>query len=248
MKIEIDVSGLDAVRNAMQKSVKQASFAASKALNATAFEVNKRIKAEMQSTFKGGATAYAQRAFKVEPAQKTKLQATVMLRTDAPSGGTPYNQALAHLFNGGTRDWKRLESYLRSRKLMPAGLMAVPGRGVALDGRGNIPRRVLNEMLGVLSVGMRNLRVYRRTGKGKTQKAVGYFVVMPGALANRLAPGIYKRVETGNSSTVVPMVLYVRPGTWRKFIDLQVVGKEVVDRTFAANFAREFEAAMRTAR
>lgn len=249
MQISIDVSGLDAVRKAMQQSVKQATFAASKALNATAFDINKRIKTEMQGTFKGGATAYAQRAFKVETANKAKLEARVMLRTDAPTGGTSYDRALAHLFTGGTRDWKKVEGYLKGRKLMPQGQMLVPGPGVQLDGRGNIPRRVLTEMLGVLSTPQTNLRVYRKTGAGKAQKAVGYFVAMPGArAASKLHPGIYKRTETGSSSAVTPMVLYVRPGNWRKFIDLKAIGDDEVGRGFEVHFRREFEAAMASAK
>lgn len=248
MKISIDVSGLDAVRNAMQQSVKQASFAASKALNTTAFEVNKQIKAEMQSVFKGGATKYTLAAFTVNKGNKTSLEASVMLRTDAPAGGTPYNKALAHLFTAGTRDWKKLEGYLRSKKLMPAGLMLVPGPGVPLDARGNIPRAVLSEMLGVLNSARPNLRVYAKQGRSKVTKAVSYFVVLPGNSGRKMTPGIYKRTEVGNRSELAAMVLYVRPGNWRKFIDLQAVGNAVVDRTFAVNFNREFEAAMRSAK
>jgi hypothetical protein len=248
MQISLNVTGLDAVRNAMQQSAKQATYAASQALNATAFELNRQIKADMQATFKGGATAYAQRAFAVDKATKANLTAVVRLRTDAPAGGTPYSQALAHLFTGGTREWKRLEAYLRARKLMPGGLMVVPGPGVRLDARGNIPRRVLAEMLGVVTAPYTNLRVYRRTGAGKAPKGVGYFVAMPGSKATKLAPGIYKRTETGSGSAIVPMVLYVRPGNWRKFINLQALGEQVTDRTFAVSFTKAFEAAMRTAK
>lgn len=249
MQITINVSRLGVVRNALQQSAKQATFAASKALNATAFDINKRIKADMQSIFEGGATPYAQRAFKVETATKVKLEARVYLRTDAPAGGTAYDRALAHLFTGGTRDWKKVENHLTARKLMPQGQMLVPGPGVQLDARGNIPRRVLAEMLGVLSAPRTNLRVYRKTGAGKASKAVGYFVAMPGErTTSKLHPGIYKRTETGSSSAVTPMVLYVRPGNWRRFIDLKAIGDDVVGSGFEVHFRREFATAMATAK
>lgn len=248
MQLTVNITGLDEIRAQLGSAGRQVNFAASRALNTTAFEVNKRLKADMQATFKGGATAYTQRAFRVDRSSKSNLTASVMLRTDAPEGGTPYSKALGHLFTGGTRDWKKLEGYLRGRKLMPSGLMVVPGPGITLDGRGNIPKRVLSEMLGVVSAPQTNLRVYRRTGAGKAQKAVGYFVALPGSRASKLQPGIYKRIETGSSSKVVPMVLYVRPGNWRKFIDLQAIGNEVVGKTFAVNFTKEFEAAMRSAK
>ncbi len=248
MQVSVNITGLDAVRAQLGNAGKQAAFAASKALNTTAFEINKRLKADMQATFQGGATAYTLRAFKVDKSTKANLTASVMLRTDAPEGGAPYAKALGHLFTGGTRQFKSLEGYLRGKKLMPTGLMAVPGPGIKLDARGNIPKRVLAEMLGVVSAPQTNLRVYRRTGAGKAQKAVGYFVALPGSRASTLAPGIYKRIETGRTSKVVPMVLYVRPGTWRQFISLETLGNQVAASTFLPLFNSELRAAMATAK
>ena len=249
MQIKIDVSGLDVVRKALEASVKQTKFAASKALTTTAFDVNKQIKADLQRVFQGGATKYTLSAFEVKKASKTNLEASVMLRTDAPSnGGTPYSKSLGHLFTGGTRDWKKLEGYLRGRKLMPAGLMLVPGPGVKLDARGNIPRSALAEMLSYLGSASPHMRIFPKQGRSKVTKAVSYFVVLPGSKAGNQTPGIYKRIEVGTRSTIVPMVLYVRRGNWRKFIDLKAIGDEVVGRAFAVNFTHEFEAAMKSAK
>lgn len=247
MKIEIKIDGLDQVKRQLGSLARQADFAASKALNTTAFAVNTQIKNDMQRVFQGGATPYTLRAFQVDKASKAKLQSSVMLRTDAPEGGTPYGKALRHLFTSGTRDWKKLEGLLRGRGLMPGGLMAVPGKDCPLDGRGNIRRPALREMLGSLSSSRPGMRVYRRTGVGKAQKAVGYFAVMPGARSH-LKPGIYKRIETGTSSALSPMVMYVRPGNWRQFVDLRKIADEVVDTTFQTEFDRELSAALRTAR
>ena len=171
-----------------------------------------------------------------------------MLRTDAPAGsGTPYNKALGHLFTGGTRGWKRLEGYLRGRGLMPAGVMAVPGRDCPLDGRGNIRQATLTEMIGSLSSSRSGMRIYRKTGAGKAQKAVGYFVVKVGTRSH-LKPGIYKRIETGSSSIVKPMVMYVRPGQWRQFLDLQRIGQKEVGDKFQTQFNAELTKAFGSAR
>ncbi len=244
--IEIGITGMDEVRRQLGALSRQADFAASQALNTTAFAVNTRIKADMQQVFQGGATPYTLRAFQVDKASKSRLQASVMLRTDAPGGnGTAYDKALRHLFTSGTRDWKKLEGYLRARGLMPAGLMAVPGEDCPLDGRGNIRRPALREMLGSLSSGRSGMRTYGRRGGGAS--AVGYFVVMPGQRSH-LKPGIYKRIETGGSSALSPMVMFVRPGSWRQLINLDVVGREVVSTTFQPEFDRALDAALRTAR
>jgi hypothetical protein len=247
MQISLNITGLDAVKAQLGAMAKQANFAASRALNTTAFAVNASLKREMQQVFKGGATPYTQRAFAIDKATKSNLVATVALRNDSPAGGTPYAKALGHLFTGGTREWKKLEGYLRGSKLMPSGLMAVPGSACPLDARGNIRQAALTEMLGVLRANRSNLRVYRKTGAGKAQKAVGYFAIQHGTKAS-LHPGIYKRVETGTTSTLDPMVMFVHPGKWRKFIDLQKLATEVVAKTFNAEFNKELSAALGSAR
>lgn len=247
MKIDIQITGLQEVRAQLGAQAKQANFAASRALNTTAFAVNDRLKKDMASTFKGGATPFSLRAFKVVKSDKTNLVAEVSLRTDTPDGGTQYAKALAHLFTGGQRKYKKLEGWLRARRLLPAGLTVAPGAGMPLDAYGNMRRAALTEMLGVIGTQMTNLRIYRKTGAGKAQKAVGYFVVLPGDKSKK-HPGIYKRVEAGTSSTLKPMVLYVDPANYRKFIDLDKLGHEVIAKTLQASFDAEIKAALADAK
>jgi hypothetical protein len=247
MKISIKLEGLDKVRQQLGNAGKQANFAASRAINTTAFSVNDRLKKDMAATFKGGATAYTLRAFRVAKADKASLTATVALRTDTQGAALPYNKALAHLFTGGTRNFKKLEGWLRARRLLPAGLTVAPGAGMPLDRFGNMRQAALTEMLGVIGNQRTNLRVYRKTGAGKAQKAVGYFVALPGDKSGRF-PGIYKRIESGTSSAISPMVLYVDPVTYRKFIDLDKLGREVVAKTFQPAFDKELAAALASAK
>lgn len=247
MQINLKIEGLDAARKQLGNLAKQANFAASKALNTTAYAINDRLKKDMDSTFKGGATAYTLRAFSVLKSTKATLTAEVALRQDAPKGGTNYSKALAHLFTGGQRKYKKLEGWLRGRGIMPAGLTVAPGAGMPLDGYGNMRRAALTEMLGVLGTQMANTRIYRRTGAGKAQKATGYFVVLPGNKA-RKHPGIYKRIETGTTSTIKPMVLYVSPTNYRKLVDLDKLGREVVAKTFQPAFDAELAKALASAK
>ena len=245
--INIEITGIDDVKKMLGTLGKQADFAASRALNTTAFKINAEVKAEMQTAFQGGATPYTLRAMKVEKSTKQTLTTSVKLRTDGPSGGTPYEQALRHLFTGGGRQWKKLEGYLRKRGLMPAGQMAVPGRGATMDKRGNMSRVELREMLGSLSSSKPGMRTYRRSGGGKQTKAIGYFVILPG-VRSHLKLGIYKRIETGKSSAIVPMVMFVRPGTYRRYIDLPAIGTQTVQTAFAPEFYKELRYALETAK
>ena len=247
MQINLQITGLDAARAQLGALAKQANYAASRALNTTAYAVNDRLKKDMAATFKGGATPYTLRAFSVKKADKTTLTATIALRTDRPTGGTDYTQALAHLFTGGRRKYKNLEGWLRARRLLPAGLTVAPGSGMPLDRYGNMRSTALTELLGVLGTLHRNLRVYRRTGAGKAQKAVGFFVVLPGD-KTRKHPGIYKRIETGATSAIAPMILYVDPVNYRKFIDLEKLGTEVLAKTFQPAFDAELAKALANAK
>lgn len=254
MQINIQVTGLDEVRKQLGNQGKQANFAASRALNTTAYAINDRLKKDMAATFKGGATAYSLRAFKVEKADKATLTAHVNLRTDTNGAALPYSKALAHMFTGGRRSFKKLEGWLRARRLMPSGLTVAPGAGMPLDSFGNMRRNTLTEMLGAIMSSHTNLRIWRRAGAGKQAKGIGYFVIKPGG-NSRLHPGIYRRIETGRarklgttSSTIQPMVLYVDPVNYRKFIDLDKVGREVVTKTFQPAFDAELAKALASAR
>ena len=243
------ITGLDDLkRNLSDLAQRQVPFAASRALNNLAFIANEAIKEEMNKTFGGGATAFTLRAFRIEKANKTNLSSAVILRDDAPEGGTSYYKALHHLFTGGTRDWKKIEGLLRGLGLIPAGMMAVPGGACPLDNRGNMRKAALNELLGVIGANVRNLRVFRRAGKtNKQQKGIGYFVILPGDRTH-LHSGVWKRIETGGSSVVKPMIMYVQRGHWRQIIDLQKIGVGIVADNFDREFAKELTAAVGSAR
>lgn len=247
MQVNIQIEGLNEVRAMLGNAAKQANYAASRALNTSAYAINDRLKKDMAATFKGGATAYTLRAFSVKRADKVSLTAEVALRQDAPEGGISYAKALAHLFTGGSRKYKNVEGWLRGRGLLPNGLTIAPGAGMPLDSYGNMRRAALTELLGVVGTQRRNLRVYRRTGAGKAQKAVGYFVALPGDKSGH-HPGIYKRIETGTSSALSPMILYVDPVNYRKFIDLDKLGNEVVAKTFQPAFDAELARALANAK
>lgn len=247
MQVSIQITGLKEVQAQLGAQAKQATYAASRALTSTAYAINERLRKDMASTFKGGATAYTLRAFSVTKADKATLTATVALRTDTQGAALAYNKALGHLFTGGPRKYKKLEGWLRGRRLLPAGLTIAPGAGMPVDSYGNMRRAALTEMLGVIGAQLTNLQVYRRTGAGKAQKAVGYFVILPGSKGGH-HPGIYKRMQTGTSSAITPMVLYVNPANYRKFIDLDKLGREVVAQKFQPAFDAELARALANAK
>lgn len=253
--ITIEISGLDSIKSQLANISKQTSFAAAKALTQTAHQVRADIKEEMKSGISGGPTAYALRGFNVEAAKRDKLESLVYLRQDGPAGGTPYTQALGHLFTGGRRRWKRLEGWLRGKGMIPSGYMIAPGPAAPLDSRGNFRARALKEMLTILSSNTRNLEATR--GRGKS---IGFFVARPGDNSG-LPPGIWRRITTrhnGNSarreatksrsSVVEAWIMFIKPTSYRKQFDLEKTAKRTVDRIFIDRFDKALADALRTAR
>ena len=252
MDVQVVVTGLDDIQRNLGSAGKQVAFAASRAINTTAFAVNAAIKDELQRRVQGGATPYTLRAFRVEKSTKQNLTALVALRTDRPGGeaggGTPYDQALAHLFTGGVRRWKRVEGYLRSIGVLPDGLMAVPGKACPLDARGNIPRATFR----AITVDLAQAGPSRQTRASARRAAMGaaataHFVALPGN-TSKLHPGIYRRTRTSGSRQLQPIILFVSPGTWNRLIDLQQLAGEVVTKTFGPAFDKELAAALATAK
>lgn len=251
MKLNVIVDSTD-FKRAMAAAEKQATFAASKTLTTTAFKARDEIYDQLKRRVQGGATPYALRSFNVEKATKQNLVATVALRTDGPGGGsgggTPYDQALGHLFTGGVRRWKRVEGYLRAMGVMPQGLMAVPGKFCPLDARGNIPRSAFRAITADLTQAGPSRRT--RTGarqSSKGSRAAVHFVAHEGN-PSKLHPGIYRRVLASDGWKLQPVILFVQPGTWDRMVDLEKLAGEVVGKTFGPEFAKEFANAMATAR
>lgn len=249
MQIQVKIDGLAAVVAALAGRARQIPFATARALTVTAYAVNSELKSELAAGVQGGATPYTLRAFKVAAATPASLVASVALRTDAPEGGTPYERAIAHLFRGGVRKFKRLEGLLRGRGLLPAGLQIAPGAKLPLDRRGNPKLADLKEMLGILGSGLRNLRAYRRVGRSKETKAVGFFVVLPGSVASRhLHIGIWRRIESTHGGVVEPWFMFVAPPPYRQFFDLEKTATAVVARTWPAAFTDSLTKALASAR
>ena len=248
MMIKVVVKELEQLHRTLDGMQKQVRYATSRALNNVVYKVNAELKTEMQHRFKGGATPYTLRSFKIDKSNKENLTAVVSLRNDAPPGGTAYSKSLGHLFTGGTRQWKKLEGWLRGKGILPDGYMAVPGAMAPLDVRGNMKRRQLGEMTELLSSKDKGNRIgLTRWQNGKVGKDIGFFVVKPGAKSH-LPPGVWRRIETGRTSAVQPYIMFVKPGNWQQFIDLRKVAERIVSTHWSKEMNKELAAALRSAK
>ena len=254
MLIAVSTQGLEATLVALGQNAEQIPFATARALTVSAHAVNRDIQTRMRADIQGGPTPYTLRALEVEAANKANLTATVRLKDPSKTQGTPYERTLGHLFHGGVRPFKRLESMLAARGLVPTGRQLAPGKALALDSRGNAKQAEIREMLGVLTAYRRNLLVLQAPNrKRKTEREIGYFVVFPGSVsAGHLHPGIYKRKEErsgrGRSSVVFCKFLFVTPPSYRRVFNLDEIAKTSVSTTWPAAFRDSFAKSIATAK
>ena len=246
--LSVDLSTLVLAQRQLGAQAQQLPFAVAQALTSTAHGVRRAIQGEMQATIAGGPTAYTLRSFEVLKASKRDLRAEVRLRPD-PGGATPYERSIEHLFHGGTRRYKRLEGLLERRGLLPHGAQLAPGRALPLDARGNPRTAALRELVGIVGSRLRNLRSFRRANKKGQQRAVGFFVVLPGEPASRhLAPGIWQRVEHGPQSAVRQWFHFISPPGYRRLFDLRAIADPIVSDQFGRALDASVARALATAR
>jgi hypothetical protein len=226
----------------------KARAVSSKILTSAAFDVNAEIKTAMQQRFKGGATPYALRSFRVIKSTPETLESRVELRQDSPGKGNEYNKALGHLFIGGTRAWKKMEGAFLKTHYLPPGYAMVPGAAAPLDAFGNVPASFIRQLLSYLGAAEINLgyranmtdkrkaklaNVGRTEGGYKTINGAVYFISRGkgnwfGARSwkegrsQHLPMGIWKKSGI-HGVKVQPVFLFVKQGTYSKVIDLEQI-------------------------
>lgn len=266
LTVHVDLSE---VSDRLKAAPDKAKKISAKILTSAAYDINANIKAAMRDRFRGGATPYSLRAFNVIKATEDKLESRVELRQDSPGKGTEYNKALAHLFNGGNRAWKRMEGAFLKIGALPAGYIMVPGAACPLDQFGNAPASFIRQLLSYLgaaeiNAGYRANMTDKRKSKlaniGKTESGyktingVIYFISRgPGnwfgsrswkfGRSQHLPMGIWRKSGIHGVKTD-PVFLFVRQGTYSKVIDLERIARDYQETKFNAMAGRHLKSIM----
>jgi len=260
IKIDLDLGGVMAMLNGVEK---QARFAASKALNATATDVRDAIKDDIRTTF-DRPTPYIVNAIKVTRwARRDDLSAVVEAKYPGGKGVEPA-KVLAAEIAGGRRRYKRSELLLQRAGILPPGYYTVPGQQCPLDAYGNIKGSFVVQLVSYFQafgeVGFKaNMTAGRKAKLAKRgRSARGYAAIMGveyfvsygklrGGVGSWLHPGIWARSGI-HGSTVKPIIMFVPLANYRPRLKFAQRGESVARRVFPAHFSREFAQAMRTAR
>lgn len=238
MQISLKMEGLASVRKLMDSlSGPKLADAMAKGINDTAYEVRRKMQAEMSSAF-DRPTPYILRSVQVKQATPENLSATIQPTYYGGKGIDP-QQILRAQEAGGTRHDKRSEVALRRAGILPAGYQTViPGKPLAGsdDGRGNLRGPFLVQIISYFQAfgeqGFRaNMTAKRKAnlqkGNGKTA-GVRYFVAygkMRSGKTSHLAPGIWVVVGT-TGSDVRPVLMFVRKGQYKPRLSMANIARK----------------------
>jgi hypothetical protein len=240
-----------ALTSRMQAEQKQVDYATRVALTKTAQKAVPALQREMRDVF-SNPTPYTLSGLRVEPATKSRLSATVMLKDDATKA-TPAAKFLLPQIQGGVRGQKRYERALQAVGALPAGYRTVPGAGAKLDAYGNMSRGQIVQILAYFRAFPEAGYKANMTDQGRARLARGskrklgftYFVGRPG---DRLPLGVYQRFTFAKGSAIKPVLLFVRSAVYQPRLDFEYVVEKTVETEFAGEFARAMVEARRTAR
>lgn len=241
---EMDTRQLESTLEGWEK--KQLPFATARALTQTAGLIKQALIGSMETSF-DNPTPFTLNSLYVKPATKTNLKAEVGIKNmPGNSGSTPQSSYLQPEVQGGRRPVKRMEFLMRSKGVLPKGMMVVPGEGATLDRYGNVAPSMRVQILSALqlfdeSAFSRPAKMNQTaTSRKRNKKALDLFVGSPGGGKEPL--GIYKRLA---DDQVVPLLLFVKSGiSYKPRLKMQQVSSDVYQADFAAIFDRSLRDAL----
>lgn len=237
---------LDDLVRKLKVRADQVPFATAVALTRTAQIAQARIENAFPEVF-DRPTPYTMKALYLKPATKTRLEALIKLKDDAGKG-TPAAKYLLAQITGGRRRYKRLESALYARGILPEGYYAVPGQGAQMDAYGNMNRGQVVKVLSALGAAERvsGFMANRTEASKKRRKNLPEYFVAP--VGGHLYPGVYQRFKFAMGSAIKPILVFVKPPEYKKRLPFQEIVSRTVDTEFPYEFEKAARAAMATAR
>lgn len=249
MKVNIDVSGLDAVKKAMQELPKKAKYAAVKAMNVSMEWAATDVRRDMRRVF-DRPTPWVLNSLRIKYAKVKTMYAELAFK-DINSVDNARTMVFPHV-EGGKRGYKAMEARLKAIGLLPAGYNVVPGEAAKIDAYGNMDRGQISQVLNVLGAytesgyNKANIKTVQRLAKGNAKKNIYgfvYWVNRVGAQQKKhLPPGVYQRVTTAFGTSLKPILIFVKQANYKKTLDFYGTVKKTVDKRFGPEFDKAFEA------
>ena len=225
MNGSITANGLDdALASLQQLGSGLANRALADALNHTANQARQALQVEMSSVF-DRPTPWTLNSIRILNATPANLEAAVWVK-DESGGKNPLaaeDYLLPHV-DGGTRNKRRAEGYLRETGILPAGMFIVPAAGARLDAYGNIQR---GHMMQILS-GLKAMKLSGSDSAATDSKrslrkghALAFFVMKRG----KTPIGIAER----RGENVIMVLAFVRQPQYRERFKFHDVVRRVAE-------------------
>lgn len=254
IKVNFDT---DKLRREIKGIRDQVPFATRKTLNALARKVKADIDGQLKSRL-DRPTRFTLRSITTENSKSSNMTAVVKVKDKPRATGKSEREVLKHLFTGGSRIGKGTEGALKSLGVLPAGKFVVPGDKAPLDAFGNIRRTFIKNLINYF-------KSFRPSGKNTSTLAPGVWLrkfdrAQKKARKKRGLSGSFeffvvhqqidkaasKRKATGPKPE--PVLLFVDRPRYRKYFDMEKTGRKIILRDLDAEFAKQYEQAIRTAK
>lgn len=233
----LDLDAVPLKRHLSNLEQAQLPFAASRALNDTAYDVLDHIKERMRVVF-DRPTRWTLNALMVKPARKNDLEAVVKER---PSVSARHYLKVQE--GGGPRGQTGVEKLLSS-KLAYSGLIqaVLPAENARLDGFGNWSSGERNQVLAALAA-QRDATANTSDASRKRSKGRATYFVPKGGLA----PGVYKRASPGADPQRV-LKFTAKTPTYRPLLGFYDGAAEIWAARLPDHLAKRLEQAVAAAR
>lgn len=224
MQLELKTQNTEKVRAALARiSGAQAQAAYAQAIEDTAKQAARAIRAEMAKTF-DRPTRYILNSVQVK-IHPQKLSASVLPSYHGGQSVDP-QQILQAQEYGGQRRAKRAESVLQQVGLLPQGWVTVPGQGARIDSNGNMSAgqimQILSQLRAATTAGYtRNMAFGERGAKAQERAGGRFFVIPPGG---RTQPGVYQREFMGRGIT--PVLIFVKSASYRPRLGMERIAEQ----------------------
>jgi hypothetical protein len=230
----------------------QMPYATAVALTRTAKAAKEEIERQLPSLI-DRPTPYTMKGFRLYPATKVKLVATVDFRV-AFGRGTSGRDYLSPLVYGGERKLKAFERSLQIAGLLPSGYAARPGEAAQMDSYGNMSRGQIVQILSYFKAfgeqgyrsnitDKRKLAMKEGRDKRTGQRGVSYFIGRPAK--GKLALGIWQKIDFGTGGSAI--IIFIKQPKYRATLDAPGIAKRAIDGRFKVELERAVGDAMRTA-
>jgi hypothetical protein len=249
MRVNIDISGLDNVKKAMEELPKKAKYAAVKAMNTSMEWSATSVRSEMRKVF-DRPTPWVLNSLRIKYAKPSTMWAELAFK-DINSVTSSRTMVLPHV-EGGVRHYKAMEARLMAIGLIPPGYNAVPGDAAKLDGNGNMSPGQISQLLNVLGAytesgfNKAGIKTIAKLAKGNAKKNIYGFVYWVNPVGAKqvkhILPGVYQRVTTGFGSSLKPILIFVKQARYKKRLDFYGIVDREIDKRFASEFDKAFAA------